>query len=95
MNPGNDALVATCLTALLVTVLVAMGLAAVRLLRGPTLADRVMALDVLVIGAVAAVSLQAWQRGGAAMLDLAVAVAMVTFLSAVALAWYLERRGDA
>jgi multicomponent Na+:H+ antiporter subunit F len=82
------------LDVLLGVVLLAMGMATLRLLRGPTQSDRVMALDVLVIAAVAAVALVAWRTGIAALLDVAVAVAMVTFISAVALAWYLERRGE-
>jgi len=82
------------LTTLLAGVVVAMGLASLRLLRGPTLADRVLALDVLVIAAVGGVALLAWQTGRAVFLDVAVAVAMVTFISAVALAWYLEQRGE-
>jgi multicomponent Na+:H+ antiporter subunit F len=82
------------LVTLLSGVVLAMGLATLRLLRGPTLADRVMALDVLVIAAVGGVALMAWQTDRAVFLDVAVAVAMVTFISAVALAWYLERRGE-
>jgi multicomponent Na+:H+ antiporter subunit F len=82
------------LTTLLAGVVAAMGLALLRLLRGPTLADRVLALDVLVIAAVGGVALLAWQTGRAVFLDVAVAVAMVTFISAVALAWYLEQRGE-
>ncbi|MDY0110260.1 MAG: monovalent cation/H+ antiporter complex subunit F [Candidatus Krumholzibacteria bacterium] len=82
------------LTTLLAGVVLAMGLASLRLLRGPTLADRVLALDVLVIAAVGGVALLAWQTGRAVFLDVAVAVAMVTFISAVALAWYLEQRGE-
>jgi multicomponent Na+:H+ antiporter subunit F len=79
---------------LLAGVVLAMALAGIRLLRGPTQADRVMALDVMVIAAVAAVALLAWRTEMTALLDAAVAVAMVTFISAVALAWYLEKRGD-
>jgi multicomponent Na+:H+ antiporter subunit F len=82
------------LVALLAGVVLAMGLAALRLFRGPTLADRVLALDVFVISAVGGVALMAWQTGRAVFLDVAVAVAMVTFISAVALAWYLEQRGE-
>lgn len=82
------------LTTLLAGVVLAMGLASLRLLRGPTLADRVLALDVLVIAAVGGVALLAWQTGRAVFLDVAVAVAMVTFISAVALAWYIEQRGE-
>lgn len=90
MNPET---VHGLLEILLGGVFLAMGLSTVRLLRGPTRADRAMAMDVLVISAVAAVALLAWRVGVTALLDVAVAVAMVTFLSAVALAWYLERRG--
>ena len=89
---GTYALV---LDVLLVLVSLTMALAGVRLLRGPTQADRVMALDVLVIAAVGAAALAAWRYGEVAILDLAAAVAMVTFITAVALAWYLERRGRA
>ncbi len=87
--------VALTLDILMFLVVVAMALAGVRLLRGPTQADRVMALDVLVIAAVGAAALAAWRFGQVAILDLAAAAAMVTFITAVALAWYLERRGKA
>lgn len=86
--------IAVTLDILLGGVALAMAVAGVRLLRGPTRADRAMALDVLTISAVAAVALLAWRAGVTALLDVAVAVAMVTFLSAVALAWYLESRGE-
>ena len=91
---NETATVTTTLEILLIAVILAMGLAGTRLLRGPTQADRVMALDVLIISAVAAVALAAWRAGIPAVLDVAVAVAMVTFIGAVALAWYLEKRGE-
>ena len=91
MANNNTALT---LDVLLALVALAMALAGIRLLRGPTRADRVMALDVLTISAVAAVALLAWRTGLTALLDVAVAVAMVTFMGAVALSWYLERRGE-
>ena len=81
------------LDVLLTVVILAMGLAGFRLLRGPTRSDRAMALDVMVISLVAGVALAAWRFGVTALLDVAVIVAMVTFIGAVALAWYLERRG--
>jgi multicomponent Na+:H+ antiporter subunit F len=79
---------------MLAAVALAMVVAGLRLLLGPTRADRVMAMDVLIISAVAGVALLAWRSGVTALLDVAVAVAMVTFMGAVALAWYLERRGE-
>ncbi len=64
---------------------------AVRLLRGPSLPDRVVALDLLVVAAVAVVTLLAWIYREPALIDLAVLLALTAFISTVALAWYLER----
>lgn len=65
-------------------------LVVVRMVLGPTLPDRVMALDLLVavgIGFIAAFSLAS---GHAAYLDIAVALGLVGFLSTVAFARYIE-----
>jgi multicomponent Na+:H+ antiporter subunit F len=86
--------IATTIDFLIVLTVLAMACSGWRLLRGPTQADRVMALDVLVIAAVGATALAAWRFGKVVFLDVAAAVAMVTFITAVALAWYLERRGS-
>lgn len=64
---------------------------AVRLLRGPSLPDRVVALDLLVVAAVAVVALLAWIYRQPALIDLAVLLALTAFISTVALAWYIER----
>ena len=90
----ENANLALTLDIFLAVIALAMVLAGIRLLLGPTRADRAMAMDVLVISAVAAVAMIAWRTEVTALLDVAVAVAMVTFLGAVALAWYLERRGE-
>lgn len=65
--------------------------AALRLLRGPSLPDRVVALDLLVVAAVAVVALLAWVYRQPALIDLAVLLALTAFISTVALAWYIER----
>jgi multicomponent Na+:H+ antiporter subunit F len=65
--------------------------ALVRLLRGPSLADRVVALDLLgtvAIGMIAAVAVVA---EAAEFLDVALVVALVMFLGTVAFARYLEQ----
>ena len=70
---------------------VAGGLATVRLLRGPSLPDRVVALDLLgavCIGIIAAYA-EAYQQP--AFLDVAIAVGLITFLGTVAVARYIER----
>ena len=71
----------------------AMLLAFVRLLRGPTLPDRVVALDlmgVLAVGMLAAYAVAADQP---VLLDPAAVLALVGFLGTVAFARYLEKRG--
>ncbi|MEO1910550.1 MAG: cation:proton antiporter [Paracoccus sp. (in: a-proteobacteria)] len=67
-------------------------LAAFRLIKGPTLADRIVALDLMTIQLVAFGGLAALQAGSAAFLDVAVVLALVGFLATVCLARYLERR---
>jgi len=62
-----------------------------RLLRGPSLSDRVVALDLmatLVIGIVAVYSIA---TGRSAYLDVAIILALIAFLGTVAFAYYLQR----
>jgi multicomponent Na+:H+ antiporter subunit F len=71
----------------------AMFLTFVRLVRGPTLPDRVVALDltgVLAVGMLAAYAVATDQPG---LMDPAAVLALVGFLGTVAFARYLERRG--
>ena len=72
---------------------VAMLLTFVRLVQGPTLPDRVVALDlmgVLAVGMLAAYAVATDQPG---LMDPAAVLALVGFLGTVAFARYLERRG--
>ena len=66
--------------------------AAIRLVRGPTLADRIVALDVMTVQLVSLAGLAALQSRSAGFLDVAVVLALVGFLATVCLARYLERR---
>ncbi len=70
----------------------AMGLALGRLVLGPTLPDRVVALDMMTILMVAFTALFAIASGEDAFLDIAISLALVAFLATVALARYAERR---
>lgn len=70
-----------------------MALTFIRLVRGPTLPDRVVALDlmgVLAVGMLAAYDVAADQP---LLLDPAAVLALVGFLGTVAFARYLARRG--
>lgn len=64
----------------------------IRLAKGPTLADRVVALDMMTVVLVAFCGLYAVFSGQAAFLDVAIVLALVGFLATVALARYAERR---
>jgi multicomponent Na+:H+ antiporter subunit F len=71
---------------------VALFLAFIRLMLGPSLPDRVVALDligVLAVGIIAAYDIMTDQP---ILLDAATVLALVAFLSTVAFAQYVERR---
>ncbi len=74
---------------LLAILSLAMALAAVRLGRGPSLPDRVVAFDVVAAAGVAAAALAAalWQTP--VLLDVAMVLAVITFIGTVAVARYL------
>lgn len=72
---------------------VAMVLCAWRLLRGPEVTDRMLALDTLYINAVALVILLGLRWQTSLLFEAALIIAMLGFVSTVALARYLAR-GD-
>jgi multicomponent Na+:H+ antiporter subunit F len=72
--------------------LAALALAFVRLVRGPTLADRVVALDLIAVVLVGWVAVEAIRTGRTILLRPALVLALVGFLGTLAFARYLERR---
>jgi multisubunit Na+/H+ antiporter MnhF subunit len=64
----------------------------VRLVLGPSLADRVVSLDLVTVLLIAIAALLALKTGEAVYLDLGLALALVGFLATVAFARYAERR---
>ena len=77
----------------LVTLGVALVIAFIRLVKGPTLPDRIVAMDlfgVLVVGLIVVLAGSSRVR---ATLDAAIVIALVGFLGTVAYATYVER-GD-
>ncbi len=68
-------------------------LAAVRLLRGPTLADRVLSLDLMTTIAIGYVGVIALRTGVMLYLDIAIAIGLVGFLGTIAFARYILVRG--
>jgi multicomponent Na+:H+ antiporter subunit F len=65
----------------------------IRLVIGPSLADRVVALDGLVITVVAAVTVDAARTGSPRFLDAVVVIAVVGFVGTTAAARFIEQRG--
>jgi multicomponent Na+:H+ antiporter subunit F len=63
-----------------------------RLIAGPTLPDRVAALDMLAVLSVGFIAVYAIRGGLPALFDVAIALALVSFLGTVAFARYIEER---
>lgn len=78
-------------------VLVILGLAGsltvLRLVRGPSLADRIVALDAALVILVCVIAILSVQRGTGVFLDALVVVALLGFTGTSLVARFIERRG--
>ena len=63
----------------------------IRLAIGPTIEDRIVALDLLAANAIGFVSVYAIQNKTTTFLDVGIIIALLAFLGTVAFAYYLER----
>ncbi len=72
---------------------IALVLATARLVRGPSLADRVVALDVIAVLGAALTALWAIRYDQRVFLDVTVVLALVSFIGTVAFAYYMEKGG--
>ncbi|UFN47921.1 monovalent cation/H+ antiporter complex subunit F [Roseomonas sp. OT10] len=79
---------------LLLALLVPLGLAAYRMLTGPGIADRFVALDMLTAVAVGFAGVVVVLTGLAAFLDVALGLVLINFVATCAFASFLERKGD-
>jgi multicomponent Na+:H+ antiporter subunit F len=75
----------------LLTLAVAALLALVRVVRGPTLPDRVVAIDLIGVLIVGMIVVSAAATGEQAFLDVAIVIALISFVGTVAYARYVER----
>lgn len=73
-------------------ILLAIALATWRLLRGPDLADRVVALDMITLLLIGFIGVYAVRTGIDAVLPVAIVIGLIAFLGTVAFARYLMRR---
>jgi multicomponent Na+:H+ antiporter subunit F len=65
----------------------------VRLVKGPTLPDRVVALELMASLTVGFIGIHSIASGRVAFLDVAMVLALTAFLAAVGFARYLEKGG--
>jgi multicomponent Na+:H+ antiporter subunit F len=72
----------------------AFALFAVRMAKGPTLADRVIALDGMLVAGIGVLLVNAMDTGRGAFLQVAVLLALVGFISTSVIARFIEGRGE-
>lgn len=75
-----------------VVLAVALVLAGWRMVRGPSLADRFIALDMLTAIAVGFAALTAVATGRGEFLDIGLGIALINFVATAAFAAFLERK---
>ncbi|WP_447980091.1 cation:proton antiporter [Candidatus Nitrospira bockiana] len=93
MNPDDPLQWPLAVLCALGGLIVAMALAFLRMLRGPTGADRVAALDMMSNLVVGLIAVYAIVTDRLVLLDAAIALAIVTFLATVGFARYVEWGG--
>ena len=72
-------------------IVIAIALAAVRLVRGPGLTNRVVALDVIAVLAAALMAVLAIRYDQPVLLDITMILALVSFAGTIAFAYYIEK----
>lgn len=77
----------------LIVLSLALLMTAVRIIRGPTLADRVLGLDMLVAIAIGFIATIAVRTGFNLYIDIAIALGLVGFLATVAFSRFILARG--
>lgn len=75
----------------LLLLLLTAGISTIRLFRGPSIADRIIALDVVLVTLMGGIAIQAAEDGATLPLPTLVAIAVVAFTATVALTRYIER----
>lgn len=91
MNGEHDAILSFALAASMIIIVTAVGLATLRLLRGPTLPDRVVALDLIGTIAVGAIAVYAITEHKPVYLNVSMVLALLMFIGTVAFAYYMHK----
>lgn len=91
MNGEHDAILSFAISASLIIVAVSVALATVRLFRGPSLPDRVVALDLIGTIAVGGIAIYAIAEGQPVFLNVSMVLALLMFIGTVAFAYYMHK----
>lgn len=91
LTPQNLTPFTFALNGVLAMLCIAMFLAFWRLLRGPTLPDRVVALDLISLLCVGFIAMYDIVTNDTVFLDVAIVLGLVAFLGTIAFARYVER----
>ena len=75
----------------LVLLVIALGLAFLRLVLGPSLPDRVVALDLVAMLLVGLIAVSSVETGDVIFLRVAMVVALFNFIGTIGFCWYLQR----
>ncbi|MGQ2984541.1 monovalent cation/H+ antiporter complex subunit F [Flavobacterium sp.] len=67
-------------------------LALIRLLKGPDIVDRVMALDLVITIGIAAITAFSITSSQAVFLDVAIILALIAFLGTIAFSYYIDKK---
>ena len=82
----------TILNLAIFIIMIAIALGVYRLVKGPTIVDRVIAIDLLTLISIALIALIAHIGSRFIYLDVALVYGLLSFLSVLAVARYLDRR---
>lgn len=91
----SESFLSFAVDASLLVLSVALILIVVRIVRGPTLPDRILALDMLIAAVIGFIATMGVKTGFTLYVDIAIALGLVGFLSTVAFARFVLTRGRA
>ena len=92
MNELGATMLAWTLPAVLALMAIAVAMGVVRLIRGPTSPDQVVALDLIGTIVAGAITIYAIRIGEPVYIYASLVLGLVLFLGTVAIGYYLERR---
>ncbi len=66
----------------------------IRLLKGPAVVDRVIALDLIITIGIGIITVYSIRTDQKVLLDVAIILALIAFLGTIAFAYYIEKQQD-